>query len=84
MLNSLVGGPSHSLAIKRQNEAIDIMKKYIEEKTETRRINELKTKYHVGNLDSLSVCEDCGEMAMVTYMAGGYRCRECGAGEMCF
>ena len=75
-------GPSYELARKRQNDAIKIIKKQIKELKQNKKENDLG----VGHLDSLDICEQCGEETYIWYMAGGGECKnpECNHSDICF
>ncbi len=68
------------LAKTRKAEAINIMREKIKDIIfESKRI-ELCSSI----LDSLGSCPICGEEALVSYMAGGSECKNCGDSEIAF
>ena len=68
------------LAKTRKTEAINIMKEKIKEIKHNIKRSELCSSA----LDSLETCPICGEEALVTYMDGGYECKNCDNSEIAF
>ena len=73
-------GPTFEFAKTRRTEAIKIMEKQIKEI----KHNIKRSKLCQSALDSLETCPICGEEALVTYMAGGYECKNCDNSEIAF
>ena len=68
------------LAKTRKTIAINIMREKIKEIKHNIKRSELCRSA----LDSLETCPICGEEALVTYMAGGSECKNCGNSEIAF
>ena len=68
------------LAKARKTEAINIMREKIKEIKHNIKRSELCSSA----LDSLETCPICGEEALVSYMAGGYECKNCDNSEIAF
>ena len=68
------------LAKTRKTIAINIMREKIKEIKHNIKRSELCSSA----LESLETCPICGEEALVTYMAGGYECKNCDNSEIAF
>lgn len=72
--------PSFEFAEMRGLDAIKIVENKIKDIIHNIKRSELCSSA----LDSLGTCPICGEESLVTYMAGGWECKNCGDYEVAF